>query len=296
VILNPAARRGRSRAALASARAAFEPLGADFQVTSRAGEEELLARTAAEGGAETIVVVGGDGTWGNVAHGIFSSGAAPRLALLAAGTGNDFVKSVAVPAYDAMATARLVENGAEWRADVGLADDRVFLNCFGVGFDTAVLERLPRIPIFRGKARYVVAALAELFSYRARAVSIEPSFGGENDATLLTVIANGAWYGGAFHIAPGAGPHDGLLDAVRIEDVRGIQRLALLAAAMRGTHTRNAAVKTLRGAEFTLTFSEPPVMNLDGEIRRAGGSRIKVRVLPQWLRLVAALHARGQER
>lgn len=287
VILNPAAGSGRSRRVLAAARAAFRSANAEFLSTTSPGEEEHLARRAAASGAGTIVAVGGDGTWGNVAHGIYASGATPRLALLAAGTGNDFVKSVDVPAADAAATARLVANGTERRVDIGLAGDRVFLNCFGVGFDTAVLARLHRIKLLRGGARYVAAALTELFSYRGRNIAMQPPAGGESGATLLAVVANGAWYGGAFHIAPEASPDDGLLDAVRIGDVRGLRRLQLLAATLRGRHVTRPGVATLRAPAFTFSFDEPPLINTDGEVRLAGSSVIHVRVLPGWLRLVA---------
>ena len=43
---------------------------------------------------------GGDGTWGNVANAIVAAGADVRLALIAAGTGNDFAKTMERPATD----------------------------------------------------------------------------------------------------------------------------------------------------------------------------------------------------
>ena len=57
--------------------------------------------------------MGGDGTWGNVANAIIASGAGVRLALGAAGTGNDFAKTVGAPAHDPHATARLAIDGPD---------------------------------------------------------------------------------------------------------------------------------------------------------------------------------------
>jgi diacylglycerol kinase family enzyme len=89
VIVNPAAGTGRGVKAEADVRRAFAALGiTDIRATRGPGDERTLARRAIEEGARTLVAVGGDGTWGNVANAIIASGADVRLALLAAGTGN----------------------------------------------------------------------------------------------------------------------------------------------------------------------------------------------------------------
>ena len=287
IIVNPASGRGRAHTLLGAIESAFAPLRPRYEMSGRPGAEERLAREAAERGAETIVAVGGDGTWGNVAHGIVQSGASPRLALLAAGTGNDFAKSAGVPAADPHVTAALVQSGSVRSIDLGVAGDRVFLNCCGTGFDTAVLARNARIPLLRGPVRYLAAALAEIMSYRGERVSLSPWPDPTARETLLTVFANGAWYGGMFHIAPHAAPDDGVLEAIRILDLRGAQRLALLLSAVQGKHLGRDGVEADRGAAFTLDFPFPPLVNTDGEVRRATSTELKVRVLPGALRLVA---------
>ncbi len=287
IILNPAAGSGRGRALLSTIQDAFAHLRPRYEISTGPREEERLAREAAARGAETIVAVGGDGTWGNVAHGIIESGKRPRLAILAAGTGNDFAKSAGVPAADPRATAALIQSGSERRVDLGTVGGRIFLNCCGTGFDTAVLTRNARMPVLRGPIRYMAAALTELFTYKSEPVSLSPwPYRRERD-TLLTVFANGAWYGGMFHIAPHASPEDGMLEAIRISDVRGLQRLALLASAVRGKHIGRPGVELGRGASFTLSFPAPPLVNTDGEVRLGTSSTLTVTALPGALRLVA---------
>ncbi|HEX6250806.1 MAG TPA: diacylglycerol kinase family protein [Gemmatimonadaceae bacterium] len=289
IIVNPASGRGRARSLLGGIESAFAAFRPRYEVSTGPGAEERLAREAADRGAETIVAVGGDGTWGNVAHGIVQSGASPRVALLAAGTGNDFAKSAGVPADDPHATAALVRSGSTRRVDLGAAGERVFLNCCGTGFDTAVLERNARLPVLRGPIRYMAAAMAEILTYRGERVAISPWTDTAAEPTLLTVFANGAWYGGMFHIAPDAAPDDGVLEAVRIRDVRGAQRVGLLLSAIRGRHIGRAGVEVGRGSGFTLDFASPPLVNTDGEVRRAASTQLTVRVLPGALRLVAPL-------
>jgi diacylglycerol kinase (ATP) len=294
VIINPVSGTGRARALRRKLETAFQRFSPLIEVTSRAGEEEELARRAAQRGAETVVVVGGDGTWGNAAHGILASGSSPRLALIAAGTGNDFAKSVAAPAGDPEATALLIESGAERLVDVGFAGDRAFLNCCGTGFDTAVLARSDRMRAVSGAVRYLGAALAEILSYQGERVHITPWPHHAHGETLLTVFANGRWYGGMFHIAPHAKPDDGALEAIRIGNARGLRRLRLLGAAVRGEHIAMPGVELASGQEFTLTFETPPLVNTDGELRRAPGNELIVRIQPGALRLVAPPPARSE--
>ena len=99
VLLNPAAGRGRRAARLdhyfdllARALPAF-----DHAWTQAAGDEVKLVDKALAEGCDTIVAVGGDGTWSLVADRILQSGRRDvALGLLPTGTGNDFGKSLGV--------------------------------------------------------------------------------------------------------------------------------------------------------------------------------------------------------
>lgn len=292
VIVNPAAGAGRAERMLPELHAVFDLLDARFMSSREPGDEERLARAAAAEGAETIVAVGGDGTWSNVAQGVLLSGRSPRLALVAAGTGNDYAKTIGAPANNIAETARLITAESERLSDVGVAGDRAFLNCCGFGFDAAVLQRVPRIQFLRGAARYMAAALAELVSYRGEPISIEPWPHNVDRDVLLLVISNGRWYGGMFEIAPQARADDGVLEAIRIADVRGLRRVALLLRATRGWHIGASGVQTHSAPAFTLRFSELPIVNTDGELWRASWKNVGVRVLAKALRIVAPPAAR----
>jgi diacylglycerol kinase (ATP) len=287
VIVNPAAGGGRAERMLPQLHDVFDLLDARFISSREPGDEERLARAAASEGAETIVAVGGDGTWSNVAQGVLLSGRSPRLALVAAGTGNDYAKTIGAPATDLAETARLITAESERLSDVGVAGDRAFLNCCGFGFDAAVLRRVPRIRLLRGAARYMAAAVTELISYRGERIAIEPWPDSGTDEVLLLVIANGRYYGGMFDIAPHARANDGILDAVRISSVRGARRVGLLLRALRGWHIGAGGVETHSAPAFTLRFDEPPTVNTDGELWRATWKSVGVRVLAKAIRIVA---------
>src|SRR5262245_19566821 len=113
VIVNPMSGRGRGGTMLPAIREAFAGVGVTgIEVTSAAGEEHALAERALADGATTLVAVGGDGTWSNVANAILDAGASSadcRLALLASGTGNDFAKTLGAPVQIGRASCREVE-------------------------------------------------------------------------------------------------------------------------------------------------------------------------------------------
>ena len=71
--------------------------GLEHGITSAPKDEARLAEDAIRRGFRTLVAVGGDGTWGNVADAIVRSGLPVRLGLVPAGTGSDFAKSVGIP-------------------------------------------------------------------------------------------------------------------------------------------------------------------------------------------------------
>jgi len=191
----------------------------------RPGDEKRLAALALHDGATTIVACGGDGTWSNAANAILSSGSNCRLALLAAGTGNDFAKTVGAPARDLAATARLAVEGPEMLVDVGRIEDRYFLNVTGFGFDIAVLDDLENIPFLTGDLLYLTAALRQLFKFDGMSVDITTAAVARGArAHLMLIVANGRNFGGMFQIAPDARINDGLLDAIAILDAPPLTR------------------------------------------------------------------------
>lgn len=134
LIANPAAGHGRGTKLLPRVTQAFASQGVtDVRLTTAPGDETRQVRTALDDGCDIIVVLGGDGTWSKAAAELARLGSPARLALLAAGTGNDFIKNLREPARDPEAMARLVAGpNDERRIDMAAVDDQLFLNVAGL--------------------------------------------------------------------------------------------------------------------------------------------------------------------
>ncbi len=287
MLYNPASGRGRGARRIGAIREAFARYGfTDVRGTERTGDEARLVTEAIADGVETIVVAGGDGTFSKCAVTLARAGSPARMAILAAGTGNDFAKNLGLDPRDPARLARLIAQGAPDRlVDLMRADDRWFINVVGFGFDVAVLAASNRTAWLKGPVVYVAHAVRQLFSFEGVHFSVD---GEPPRSRLLAAISNGRSFGGTFTIAPDARVDDGLLDAVLIDDVAPLARVPLLAGVLRGTHLRSPHCSHRRAPRFTLTFDAPPWMDADGELVRAAGPVVELAVVPRALRIVDA--------
>lgn len=295
LLVNPAAANGRALRHAQRAVTALRTVGPVEVFTSQCvGDETRIAIEAARSGARALVVYGGDGAVSHAARGLIAEHSTVPLAILAAGTGNDFAKSVGLPSHNALAMARVLAAN-RWRAiDAGEIDGIPFVNAAGFGFDVDVLSHVRTTSshaFLRGTSLYVATALKRLFTYREFVATVQ----GHNDPDtfkngpkrLLLVFANGQWFGGTFHIAPDAQLDDGLLRCVSVGAAPATKRIRLFARALSGRHVKMSMVTMTRGCQFTLQFDNAPRFQADGELHQANGVQIVVRSLPSALRIVA---------
>jgi len=305
VILNPYAGRGHGKRVCGEIRAAFERAGVPYDLveTSAAGEATALARDARREGFAVVAAAGGDGTIHEVVNGLAEATAEDEvvtgLALLPAGSGNDFSDLIGAPrAYDEAVEA--IRQGETRRVDLGRVEAfdgrntvrRYFDNNLGVGFEAQVTVESRKIKRLRGFAIYLWAALRALRAYE------QPRFelgwtdgeGGAHQAAkrmLLISIGNGRRGGGGFYLTPDAVMDDGLLDLTFADALSRIDILRLMPRAMTTTGLygqKAVSFGKLRSA--SITAGQPVPVHVDGEILSQEMERLTVTVQPGRLQLV----------
>lgn len=292
LLVNPAAGRGRAARVARAASDALLAIGmrVELHETRGRGDEARIAADASVAGARALAVVGGDGATSHAVRGLLDGesrgGARVPLAIFAAGTGNDFAKSLAVPVHHVVRMARHIAAGATHAVDVGFVNDVPFVNAAGFGFDVEVLERMRTPGVLRGTAAYVSTALGALFGYHGFRANMA-SDSAIMSRKLMMVFANGRCFGGAFRIAPDAQLDDGALDCVTIRDIAPWARVPLFARAMRGTHLASPHVSFHRDRHFLLRFETPPMFETDGELQQAAMCEVSVRVRAGALTVIA---------
>jgi diacylglycerol kinase family enzyme len=141
--------------------------------TSRRGHATLLARAAAEDDFDVVAVLAGDGTLNEAAAGLLHTRTA--LAPLPGGSTNVYAQTLGYPRHaDDAAHALVGALGRESlrRIGVGLADQRPFLFCAGIGFDAAVIRRVERhsrwVKRVASHPLHIAAAVHSFFSAEGR--------------------------------------------------------------------------------------------------------------------------------
>ncbi len=212
IIVNPIAGSGYALKAAEQVKTLLSARHIAFEVvqTEYKGHAEALAAKALQQGTEAIYVIGGDGTFSEVARGLVNTGV--PMGLIPAGTGNDFIKTLGTPKKPADAMEFILSHEPR-PCDAIDINGRVFINVTGAGFDVTVLEN---VADFGGKIRGILPYLVGLIRAirKHQPMKLTYNFNGEThtEDALLCVAANGRWIGGGIPICPVAVPNDGKFD------------------------------------------------------------------------------------
>jgi YegS/Rv2252/BmrU family lipid kinase len=213
------------------------------------------------------VVVGGDGSVNEVANGV--AGRDVELAVIARGTGWDFVRTYGIPRKVAEA-ARVALHGSVREIDAGRATfqggSALFANIASAGMSGAIARRANETTkALGGKVSYLWATLAVFFPWQNGVVRVEVDGESREGRMHDVVVANGRYFGGGMMICPDAAPDDGLFDVLLIGDLTKRDLLLTLPKTYRGTHLPHPKAELLRGAVVTVEADEPLPIQLDGE-------------------------------
>lgn len=226
---------------------------------------------------DVLVSVGGDGSTFDVLNGLQPG---VQLAIIPAGTGNDFVRMIGLP-KDYSLKQIIVETieGKTATIDCGLANGYRYINSLNVGLDVTVLleydamrERRP----WSAQLIYIMAALKVLMRYETFKLDLEiDGQKGPSDLILATMM-NGKYYGGGFMPTPKASLQDGSLDICYVERLPFLKVLQLFAKYRFGKHVGNKGVHVKPFDKVVITSKTPLHFGCDGEIHQ--DTRIEVTI------------------
>jgi diacylglycerol kinase (ATP) len=266
----------------------------DIVITTGEGDATRAARQAVRDGYDRLFVAGGDGTLNEVLNGIASvPGGLARtiIGVIPLGTGNDFATALGTPPE--------VETALEWLTaasptlvDVGLLNDRSFVNVSGGGFIAEVSDAVdPRLKTIAGKLAYIVGGAQVLMSHEPVHANIQWHDAGERALGSASVdlhafaVCNAPMIGGGRLIAPQAILDDGLLDVCLIESMPTIEFISLLTRVSNGEHVHDRRVRYFRAAGVEMQFDRTTKVNTDGQVLEV--DRCVYRVLPRAARFLS---------
>ncbi|MBN1239277.1 MAG: hypothetical protein JXB36_12305 [Gammaproteobacteria bacterium] len=325
LVANPTAQSGKAAEWIRTARALLDEAQVPhrFVPTEPAGRTIDRVREVIDGGARVVIYMGGDGTFAEVAKGIFASKhpTACAMGMLPTGTANDQGKSFGLDAGpDSLErNVAVIAAGETVGCDVGLLiveralkelHRDLFFDSFSIGLGAASLatrnrdrERVGRIPglgaIYRDHLVYAGAVLQRFvesyvvdvkFDLDAIIDGVVHPFEG----LLDVIVKNTKVFGGEWVFAPETESDDGKLELVPVTGRRdfGAKLIGGLRRSPVGVDDLAALgiehAPAIPGAKFELAVRGGgglPAAQIDGEEIPAG-DRYYIDVVPRALRLI----------
>jgi len=274
IVINPVSGGGKGKKFGAKVIAECDQLGLAYDVVIEHSSEESLKTVQVQLGSEeysTLIAVGGDG----LVHDLLPILLGENISLLIfpAGTGNDIAQTIGHVKNSPSALLRKIaacKDGSELKTqllDVGILDREghraYFIQIVSTGFDSQVNQRANNYRHIKGKIKYVVAVVSELFYSRSYPFTIDVDGVKIEIQAMLVCIANGSSYGGGMKIVPHAKNDDQQLEVMCVEKVSAIRLLMVFPRVFFGAHVNHPKVHFFSGRKITL--SAPTVAFGDGE-------------------------------
>jgi YegS/Rv2252/BmrU family lipid kinase len=270
----------------------------DIRYTSRRGDGARLARTALLEGARWLAAAGGDGTIHEVVNGCFEGkrNIQPKssLSFLPLGRGNDWIRTLDLPADTQEAIVTLVRGKAR-HVDVGHTrllglsgkeEERIFINVAEAGVGAKVVEKTDRDGMSLGTTRsYALAAVRATLSYLPRRLQLvlDGADAVTTEPLLSLIAANGRYFGAGMKCAPMAHPDDGMLEVIAIGHFTRLEVAWYFPSFMRGTYLAQSRVRHYSVRKIEIASAEQVLLELDGEL--AGALPATIDILPQALQI-----------
>lgn len=258
-----------------------------FHTGARNDAMEEAARLQT-GEYDLLLAAGGDGTINEVINGLMQGGADIPLAVLAAGTVNDFSYALGLPTKPDEYAAMIGEFHTR-RIDLGLANGRYFANvaAFGV-FSDVPLKTKQADKNSMGRYAYYLQALRDLPMelYASRRMQVEVEYDGKKltDGFGLCMVGNTSSVGGMRTILSKAQPDDGLLDVMLFRHPYAAAQNVVQGLRSMEFPPGTTEYIQARKVRFSVIGEEQHMLDLDGE--EHGMLPAEITVVPQALTLL----------
>ena len=301
-IVNPTAGQGRALEDLPTISRLLREYKIDCEMvfTERKHYATQLTVEAVRAGYRRMIVIGGDGTLHDVVNGIFIQKEVPttevQVAVIAVGTGNDWIRMFGIPRKYSEAIRAIAENHT-FLQDVGVVtyeessyrQSRYMPNVGGAGLDAAVVRGFDSLKArgHRGRILYVLSLIKTFFGYRSTGMRIWVD--GEqvvNDLVLSTSVGIGKYSGGGMMQTPEAVADDGLFDLTVISKVKLWQVPKALKCLFNGGIYSLPQVNLYRGAKIRIESSPEVPIEIDGE--QLGTTPVEYSILYRAVRVVVS--------
>ncbi|MBT2731151.1 diacylglycerol kinase [Carnobacterium sp. ISL-102] len=297
VIFNPTSGREIVKKHLVEIFQVYEEAGYEtsaYATTPEPKSAQNEAERAARAGFDLIVAAGGDGTINEVVNGMAGLKKRPKLAIIPAGTTNDYARALHIPRNNLVEAAKIIHKKQSFFMDVGEAvmgkDLSYFINIGGGGMMTELTYDVPsQLKTIFGYLAYFVKGAEILPRIKPIPMHIEYDDGTfEGEATMFLVALTNS-IGGFEQIAPDALLDDGKFTLIIVKTSNLPDVLRLVAQVLNGgKHITNPNILYKKTSKIIARPGNASKMmiNLDGEY--GGNAPVVFTNLHQHIEIIAS--------
>ena len=241
-----------------------------FATTPEENSAKNEAFRVAQLGFDLIVAAGGDGTINEVVNGIAPLENRPKMAIIPAGTTNDYARALKVPRDNIIKAAEVIKKNQLVKMDIGKANETYFINIAAGGHLTELTYEVPsELKSIFGYLAYLAKG-AEMLP-RVKPIKMRMTYDDgiyEGNASMFFLgLTNSV--GGFEKIAPDAKLDDGKFSLIIVKTANVFEILHLVALMLKGgkhiEDPRLIYTKTSFLYAETLDEDSKMMINLDGE-------------------------------
>lgn len=273
IIYNPTSGREAIRRDLVDILAVYEKAGYEtsaFATTASPKSAEKEARRAALDGFDLLVAAGGDGTINEVVNGVSSLENRPKLAIIPAGTTNDFARALRIPRNEPFEAASVILKDQSALMDVGRANEEYFINIAAGGSISELTYKVPsKLKSMYGYLAYVVKGAELIPRTKPMHLRIKYDDGVYEGPSSMFFLALTNSVGGFESIVPDAKLNDGKFTVLIVKTTKIPEIMTLITEVLNGgRHVDDPNLIYVKSSHVeveSLNANEQVMVNLDGE-------------------------------
>ena len=298
IIYNPSSGREAVKRELPDIMDVYDSAGYEtsaFQTTPEPLSAQKEAARCSEDGIDLIVAAGGDGTIHEVISGIAEKEYRPTIAIIPAGTTNDYARALQIPRNNLVEAAKLIHKEESIYMDIGKLktenSEDYFVNIGAMGNLVSVtFDVTPQLKTIFGYLAYVIKGAELLPSVRAVPLKIDYEGGSYEGAATLIFVALSSTVGGFSNIVPNKVLGDGKFSLIIVKKTNPFELMQLASKLLTdGTHLDSPHVihKQTDFVDIEVLNESRLMINLDGEY--GGDAPVRFENLNHHVEVVANL-------
>lgn len=268
----------------------------DYVQSEGFGSVERLARTMADNGYRTIVVVGGDGAINDALNGLMLSSSPDiqhiALGIIPNGVGNDFARYWGLDSDDYKTAVDVILGRRLRKVDVGVCRyfdgqkhvNRHFINAVYVGLGARIVRITNETRRFWGFPLLSYLASLFLVAFERKQHRMHIKVNGEHIRGRLMAVAVGSARG--YGLTPSAVPYNGWLDMSLIHRPELGQLVSALWMMQQGRLLNHKTVKPYRTRKVQILRAKNAEISFDGRLWTDRHFPLEITILPEACTLI----------